>query len=417
MIIHKAFSQTAIGIAAVAALSLSACSSSTETAEFEDAETTEQEDPVDAGPQLPEAEPGLVIEDMSQEALVLETLRPADDEIITPAGTLTIEEVEIVESVPAEEASSDTASEEDELGPAAGETFRIVNFSFTPDERTEGHSDDTLDVDAGLALNAEGQQEHLSDLDGEESFRFLISVPEDDGAELVIASEGHDQFVDVLTGERQADAQDPAATYYRDITNQDLNHAFPIPSDSVLIEKTEGHPDEEEAPVDYNLRVNSAELTAWSPEDGWAAPGEGWLAIDWSYDIETELVFNWIRSDLEDLDLTMSAELSDETLEFNTKNAGGGSSISEEHLTYLAVPEDTVDVALSFAGDLTLAVDMGNAQIAPDSSGDIEFATDPLDVSFPMGGPEPAHEDSESDDPDADDSDDSANDQDEDDAA
>lgn len=406
MITHKTVSQTVIGVAAVAALALSACSSSGQTAEFEEPETTTQEtqeESVETGPQLPEAEAGLVVADISQEAAVLDTLRPENNEIITPAGTLTVQEVEIVESVAATEVDADAGAEQDELGPAAGEAFRILNFSFAPDERTQGYGDDVLDVEADLALNAGGQQQHLSDLDDEEDYRTLVSVPQDDGAQLVVSSQGHDQYIDVLTGERTAEAQDAAATYYRDITSQDLNHAFPIPSDGIPIERTAGSAEQDDAPVDYSLRINSAELTAWSPEDGWAAPGEGWLAIDWSYDIESDLAFYTVSGELQDLDLTLTAELADETLEFNTKNAGGRRSVSDEHLTYLAVPEDIVEADLSLAGGVEFVLDAPNVALAQDGAGSLEVATDPLTVSFPMEGSESADEDDAEDDQDEDD--------------
>lgn len=406
MITHKTVSQTVIGVAAVAALALSACSSSGQTAEFEEPETTTQEtqeESVETGPQLPEAKAGLVVADISQEAAVLDTLRPENNEIITPAGTLTVQEVEIVESLAATEVDADAGAEQDELGPAAGEAFRILNFSFAPDERTQGYGDDVLDVEADLALNAGGQQQHLSDLDDEEDYRTLVSAPQDDGAQLVVSSQGHDQYIDVLTGERTAEAQDAAATYYRDITTQDLNHAFPIPSDGIPIERTAGSAEQDDAPVDYSLRINSAELTAWSPEDGWAAPGEGWLAIDWSYDIESDLAFYTVGGELQDLDLTLTAELADETLEFNTKNAGGRRSVSDEHLTYLAVPEDIVEADLSLAGGVEFVLDAPNVALAQDGAGSLEVATDPLTVSFPMEGSESADEDDAEDDQDEDD--------------
>src|SRR5699024_12489134 len=99
-----------------------------------------------------------------------------------------------------------------DVAAAEGAGRRAGGLSYAPEE------DDARAYDDGppptdLSIRAGGSQTHLAELDLEDSTRILVSVPQDGSAALVVSSEGHDQLVDLLTGERQDD--DVAAAYYR----------------------------------------------------------------------------------------------------------------------------------------------------------------------------------------------------------
>lgn len=380
-------------LSALAALTLTACADG-EVAEFEDADqptadvAQQSADPVAAtsedvaqetGTEPQVAEAGLIHDEMSQTPAVVETIRPQNDVVITPAGTLTIESVESAETVPSEEIGLKT--EQGEVArPADGEVFRILTMSFEPDPATQGHGDDTLDVDAALALNVGGVQQHLHDLTTQQDFRILVSVPQAGESALTISSEGHDQSVDVLTGERAED--EVAAGYYREVTLQDLNHTFPVDSQHLVLQHELLEDHQGEAEVSFDLRVNSVVLSAWTPADGWAAPGEAWLVVDWGHSILAENDV-YESADVNDVALTLTAEVGTEKLQYDYKDMGGRRVNESTTLTHLAVPIDTVDVRLSVAGTVVYEHGGGNHVLAEGESGDLEFASDTVEVSFP----------------------------------
>src|SRR5690625_1037807 len=96
------------GLIATAALTFSACSS-TDSAQINTTEAIAET----AAPLLPEAEPGLIYHDFPQDASVAETLTPEQNQVITPAGTLTVESVETLNSVAAADIGMDIAAEYD----------------------------------------------------------------------------------------------------------------------------------------------------------------------------------------------------------------------------------------------------------------------------------------------------------------
>lgn len=418
--VTRPLGRAAIALAAVGAVTLAGCSEG-EVAEFDDApEATQNTAPegdraegsaetaeatADAAEHTAEplvADAGLVHEDISQSPAVLDTLRPESGTVITPAGTLTVQEVEVIDSVPAEElglagddgqGQGEAAAEGGEVegeeategpGPdqvraADGEEFRILTMSFTPDQATERWGDDAPQADASLALNLDGVQSHLHDLDGALDLRILFSVPQDGSGRLTISSEGHDQFVDVLTGEREED--EIAAGYYREVTTQDLNHTFPLDSDRVTLQHEHSEDRDGEGVVDYDLRVNSVGLTGWSAEQGWAAPDEMWLVVDWAYEVTADNDV-YVATRTSDLDVTLTADLGGQTVEGNVKSAETRRSNSAEIVTVLAVPIDTVDLTLSLSGTTQFEA-AGNYDVADEAQASLDFATDPLEVVFP----------------------------------
>lgn len=154
----KSMRHLVTGLTAVAALTLTACGS--DEAQFEDTAPTEapQEqvaiEEEETRPELPEAEAGLVLQDISQEPTILDTFTPEQSEVVTPAGTLTVDKVEVVESVSAGELEMSSYDAQERVGPTAGEELMILNLSFQPDEATQKYGG--LDASADLAIEAGG---------------------------------------------------------------------------------------------------------------------------------------------------------------------------------------------------------------------------------------------------------------------
>lgn len=374
---RSAPARAALGVVAVSALLLSACGDGDNEAEFEEAaqnQATSAADTEDVsedqGPDLPQAEPGLVYEDISQDVTVQDTIRPGDEgKIITPAGTLTIDEVETVQSVPAEEIGQDAEEGEEELAPAEGEEFRILTMSFTPAE------DESLESEpqAALALSTASGQDHMQDLDSEEELRVLFSVPQDGSAQLTISSEGHDQYLDILTGERVED--EIAAGYYREVTTQDVNHIFSVEGYQGELTRDGNSVD---VTIDYDLAASSVTLAAWSEEYGWAEAGEAWIVVEWNYtfDVEADMI-DTLRAEDVDIDGVLVLEDGEEREGHRNDNPGWREN---DVVSSFAVPLETTEVELSFEG----VIDTLHSQTGHDSDETpISFSSEVLEVEFP----------------------------------
>lgn len=379
------------GVAALAALVLTACASDEQAAGFEDAEAASAEGGTDetveeeSESELPQVESGFFHEQLSNAPTVVDSQRPEQGEVITPVGTLSIDEIESIESVSAEEVGLDpvyqdegaTDAETLDYVPAEGEVFRVLNLSFT------SHQDAAHSATSTMALNVDGAQTHLHDLDSQQEHRLLVSVPEDGSTRLVVSSEGHDQYVDVLTGEREDD--DVAAAYYRDVVQQDPNHKYPIDSGRLGVEReamyqTSG--EEDDMVLNYDFGVSSVRLAAWTEEGGWADPGEAWLVVDRSYEVETE----WppMFGELEEVKMTFTTEVGDEATEEDHYDDGGIRNTAGELTTYTSVPNDMTEVALSLNGSATVEIPSGVGRgYFYSEGGTHEFTSEPLEVSFP----------------------------------
>lgn len=383
--------RTGLGVSMLAALTISACGSDEAEAEFEDAEQAGAEEDQDNGesedegseadPELPQTEPGFIYEELSQEVSVTDTQRPDNGEVITPTGTLSIDEIQTIETVPAETVNLDSVYDDSEAGgnpldyaAAEGEVFQVVNFTFTP------HQDRSHDTSTDLSLHDGASQTHLHELDVDQSHRILISVPEQDSSQLVVSSDGHDQFVDLLTGERNDD-DEIAAGYYREVTQQDLNHTFQIDTDPVEVVDTDGRRDPDNIPLNYHVHASSIQLTAWTEEDGWASAGEAWLVADWDFGVERGGDTSSAR--VEEVNLTFAVDAGGEVAEEEYYEDSTMSSHDEVTL-YAAVPIDTTSVELSASG--SGAIDLGSflpRSYSIAGSNVRKFATEPLEVSFP----------------------------------
>src|SRR5699024_9383947 len=269
------FGRRAFGLAAFGALALSACGSE-EIARFTDTGGSGASDGGGAGASdggggasdgggtgaatadLPQLEAGFTVENFTKDVTVSNTPQPQNNTVITPTGTLTIDGVQEIATVPAEavdlEAEMDEDGEELDFAAAEGEVLRAFDLSFAPED------DDDLAYDDGppptdLSIRAGGSQTHLAELDLEDSTRILVSVPQDGSAALVVSSEGHDQLVDLLTGERQDD--DVAAAYYRADRVQEPHHTFPVSVEPFPV-LYDGEPDND---IDATVSFQATTLT------------------------------------------------------------------------------------------------------------------------------------------------------------
>ena len=178
--------------------------------------------------------------------------------------------------MPADAVGLDPETNEDgeelEFAAAEGEVLRAVDFSFT------ANSQDAFSTDAALpatdvSIRGGSSQTHLAELTGDTSSRYLLSVPADGSAVLVVSSEGHDQVIDLLTGERQAD--DVAAAFYREGRVQEPHHTFPAEVKAIPVLYS-GEEDSEIA-ASVSFQATTLTLTAWTKEEGWAEAGSAWL--------------------------------------------------------------------------------------------------------------------------------------------
>ena len=85
--------------------------------------------------------------------------------------------------------STATTASRADYGAPEGESLRIVDVSYMPDE--EFPADDAPTTE--LSIEVGGAQEHLSTLDDQQDHRILVSAAQDGTTQLIVSSEGHDQ--------------------------------------------------------------------------------------------------------------------------------------------------------------------------------------------------------------------------------
>ena len=243
------------------------------------------EDP--AGQSATSAESGMVLEvpDVSGLATTDATTPGDAGTVVMPTGTLTIERVSTVETVPAQIGDDATSAADDEtLRPADGEVFRLVQVRYSD---SGGYSSTGQDADHEaempgspmLSLSTDGQTQELGTLGSEHSEQaYIASVPAEGDASLVVSQAGHDQTVDLTTGERTPD--DIAAAYYRDTTHADIEETLQIPTGH--LELTGAHSGDTTKEVALNVDLSDAQIGAWDPEEGWAEPDTAWMHLSGS---------------------------------------------------------------------------------------------------------------------------------------
>src|SRR5699024_8040627 len=138
----------------------------------------------------PRLEPGLIVEEFTQDITVDGTLQPTSGTVITPTGTLSIDGVQEITSVPGEAVEQEPETGEDgeelELAAAAGAVLRALDLSVAPP--SDGPDEGGGQIPATeLSIRAGGSQTHLAEIDGGYENRVLVSVPEDGSAMLVVS--------------------------------------------------------------------------------------------------------------------------------------------------------------------------------------------------------------------------------------
>lgn len=377
-----------LSLAAVSVVALSACGATTPAdfaEEAPDPTASVDTEADESSPTTVELEPvaaGFLSEEVGKDITTSGTIRPEKAEVVTPAGTLKLTQVQTVDSLTPEqiglEAVTDDGSEVLAYGPAEGEVFRVVDLSFVPWEGAAGEG-----TTAELSISIAGSQQHLHALDQELEVRLLASLPEGGSTQFVVSSEGHDQFVDVLTGERADD--DVAAAYYRSNTVQEPHHKLTIESISFPTETTTGPYGD--LVTDLSYEVDSATLSAWTNDGGWAEPGSAWMAVTWGYDLGMDVADSQIVTEFASISSIISVDVAGEVttdeLRFEDKYASGG--IDGEHTTYVAVPVDVTGATISFSGSLTADIPHGmGVTLSGETSAD--FASDEYELSFPAEG-------------------------------
>lgn len=396
------FGRRSFGLAAVGALALAACGSE-KTAEFEDAGGSSANDrggasdgggvSPDATEGLPQLDAGFTLEDFTKDVTVSETLQLERNTVITPTGTLTIDGLQALATVSAEAVEQDPEMDEDgeeaEFAAAEGEVLRAIDLSFAlsaADEDNWGTDDGLPPTD--ISLRAGGSQSHLAEITRDYSNRILVSVPEDGSAALVVSSEGHDQVVDLLTGEREED--DVAAAYYRDDRVQEPHHTFPVSIESIPV--LYGGNADSEIDATVSFQATALTLTAWTERNGWAEPGGAWLEMDWNCEttIETS-VPELVKAG--SFSATASLTVDDETTTDEVhadKLILSPSSNTEERTLVAAVSADTTAATVSMSGTFTVEIDGLQDSYTLDGSGERKFSTKELTVEFPQDDAAPS---------------------------
>ena len=300
-----------IGIIAVSALLMTGCSAGDEEAEFADAtETASDLEPTD---------PDLLTvpqEDDLGKIVTTDAVDAGDESnIVVPSGELKVSGISSVEQVPQTVIDSSVAPEDAEvsdeeevpsgtdasaspaetedgeaLGPAEGKKLSLVTVDYTANEEEPGHSSDDDPLDTSelasptLGLDLDGQTRELPKLDEDGHRTYLMSLPAEGTAELVVTQDGHEQRLDLNTGKRTAD--DVAAAYYREKTDPvEINEPLAFPDSTVTVE---GSISEDDYTVKLTTELAEAQLTPWTEEKGWADNGTAWLLIDGKAGIEPE---------------------------------------------------------------------------------------------------------------------------------
>lgn len=318
-----------IGLTALSALMLTGCAAvSDATAGFSD-DAAEESAAAGENDEAPEAEEteepepeyehrvasGFTVQSVAKELTATNVSRPSNNTVTTPTGTLTIKEVASLDEITAATAGLEEKYDEDTdevlpYGPAEGEVFRVVELSF----ESSVLSDENVAPETDLSLKVNGTQTHLSELYGGYSERVLVSVPKDGSAQLVVSADGHNQFIDMLTGERADDAV--AATYYRDVQRQEPHHVLQIESTTYPVLVDWSGLEEAVNTVDYNMQIDSVALAAWQPDAGWAPEGRAWAVVDWSYSVEHESTHYWADLRLESFSFDITVDSGSEQARF-----------------------------------------------------------------------------------------------------
>lgn len=220
-----------------------------------------------AEPDLPKADPDLLMTSVSPGSVtVTDVVKPGEKgKVITPDGTLIVESLGVAESI----------SPDGEPPQQAADGHKLLVLS-TNWENQSGYSD----LDTTALLSVAGKQTDITDalIDayGSDETTLLVSVPDDEASSLSISYAGHDQIVDLATGERQPDPV--TDVFYRPVTYQDVVKSASF-GPTAYYTSDSGSAQE----GTYKIEIDWATLTPFVATEaggqGWAPEGSAWLFI------------------------------------------------------------------------------------------------------------------------------------------
>lgn len=327
----------------------------------------------EAGPQ---AEAGLIVDATEAQLSTGETIRPGEAGTVTvPSGQVEVESIATVETIPASlveapggssasasASASESAEGQEPLAPADGEVFRAVTVVYSTSDAPEpinSESEASEDTDAeladpDLAFAVDGTTHQQGVLNEPGRRTYLVSAPEGGEAQLVITQDGTPQAVDLSTGERADD--EAAAGYYRDPQQVAVEQTLEL--GSVQAEAAGGYGGDvmRQKTFSPSVVIDQAQFAAWTPESGWAEPGEAWLNLSGVLTMASEGGYELDATPSVTVELTADGE----TLHSfsTTLDASGipGSAPEAEFSETFAVDAETQQLTASAAGDMQLEV-------------------------------------------------------------
>jgi hypothetical protein len=378
---------------ALSVLALSACGSDPLAAFEGDKSSDGGGEAATTTPSLPQVDPGFYLEEVEEGAVTTtQTLQPQKSTIITPTGTLAVTGLFEVTSAAADVLgitgqSDDGDGNAHEYAAAQDQVFRLVELAFTAagtDDEDFWSADQDEDPASALSISIGGAQTHLADLTDGYTNRLLVSAAQDGTTTLVVSCEGHDQMIDVATGER---ADDPVTTvYYRSTTMQEPHHTFTIDPQDFAIKTSYG--DDETVTVDLSYQITALSLVAWVKDKGWAEEGKAWLQVEWTSTNKVTNTNNMDAGEIKEISANLAVTVDGETtedelfLEDQYNSSGSDDTVT----TIVPVPADMTGATVSVSGNYTVDLQWGGSDSKIDGSKDHDFTTKELEVDFPDDG-------------------------------
>ncbi|WP_153505574.1 hypothetical protein [Cumulibacter manganitolerans] len=191
------------------------------------------------------------------------------------------------------------------------------------------------------------------------STKFLVSVPAKGKSSLVLDSEGHQQTLDLSSGER---AEDKSTELYYSGTPEptaSLSDQLAFPATSITATEA----------FSLNISFSAAKLTPYDADYGWAPAGQHWLIVTMS----TDGVTSSSSSSFQYYSIDCSATtVSGGTIKSCQSDAGSGQTAT----LVAAVAPGTKQFSVNFAATLDA---WGDSQ--PDAYGG--FGPAPVAINFP----------------------------------
>lgn len=350
----------------VTALALAGCSSDDEADPEKDAaptstprsETTPAESvETSTAAALPQAPGELYLPSFDTTGLSVEQVVPgADGEIRLPGQTVQIEAIAVVPSV----IDPDGA----ELGPAEGETFRVVTLTSTYGDayRWDVPAAQVFVVDGGVRTNVFDEDDDLTQPDP-----FLVSVGDD--ATLVVAVDGHEVTASLATGARLADPV--TDVLYREPVRQDPGQQLRFTTVPVRVD---GDPYD----IQYAATVDSVELAPYLPSEltgttgQWAEAGMTWALVD----VSSKLAV--VIPDPGCCSVHLDSTVQKWSVEVDGTRYSGGdlqfaSALDDDQVTYVEIPATAVDLTLLVTSSTRITDGVGQVARHGSQSLDVAF--------------------------------------------